>query len=259
MAHRYLLFYKPYNVLSQFTDERTDALSSSGDSLQNTRRQTLKDFIDVPGVYAVGRLDRDSEGLLLLTDDGPMQHWLSHPKFGHWRRYWVQVENAATSPPMEEALGRLRKGVTIRGYQTRPAKAQMISPPDLPPRDPPIRYRKRVPTAWFELMLSEGKNRQVRRMTAAVGYPTLRLVRSGLWLSENIGLDRISPESEALTLCGLQPGEWRYLTAEEVRSLPQRPLTRKSNAKKTGRGPARKGKSRRSKKRASAQKPRSQK
>ena len=191
MAYRYLLFYKPYNVLSQFTDE-------------GTGYPTLKAFIPVPNVYAVGRLDRDSEGLLLLTDDGPMQHRLSHPKFAHTRQYWVQVERI----PDEAALDRLRRGVTIRGYRTHPAQVKAIAPPTLPPRHPPIRYRKQVPTAWLEMTLSEGKNRQVRRMTAAVGFPTLRLVRSALY-------------DQALTLQGLLPGEWRALSGDEQKRLPK--------------------------------------
>ncbi|MEO1394197.1 MAG: pseudouridine synthase [Cyanobacteria bacterium J06634_5] len=194
MAYRYLLLYKPYDVLSQFTD--------------NAGRPTLKDFVSVKGVYAVGRLDRDSEGLLLLTDDGPMQHRLSHPKFAHRRQYWAQVERI----PDEAALEKLRQGVSIRNYRTRPAQARAIVDPSLPPRTPPIRYRKQIPTAWIELTLTEGKNRQVRRMTAAVGFPTLRLVRSALYLPGNL----------ALTLEGLAPGDWRDLTEKEVRSLPRR-------------------------------------
>ncbi|MEL7352823.1 MAG: pseudouridine synthase [Cyanobacteria bacterium J06560_5] len=194
MAYRYLLLYKPYDVLSQFTDD--------------AGRPTLKDFVSVKGVYAVGRLDRDSEGLLLLTDDGPMQHRLSHPKFAHRRQYWAQVERI----PDEAALEKLRQGVSIRNYRTRPAQARAIVDPSLPPRTPPIRYRKQIPTAWIELTLTEGKNRQVRRMTAAVGFPTLRLVRSALYLPGNL----------ALTLEGLAPGDWRDLTEKEVRSLPRR-------------------------------------
>ncbi len=159
------------------------------------------------GVYAVGRLDLDSEGLLLLTNDGRMQHRLSHPKFAHRRQYWVQVERQ----PDEAALAKLREGVSIRSYQTRPAEVKAIAEPDLPPRDPPIRCRQHIPTAWLEITLTEGKNRQVRRMTAAVGFPTLRLVRSGLFLSGTC----------ALTLEGLNPGEWRELTRVEQRSLPQ--------------------------------------
>lgn len=193
MPYRYLLFYKPYNVLSQFTDAEG--------------RQTLKDFVSVPDVYSVGRLDRDSEGLLLLTDDGRAQHCLSHPKFAHGRQYWAQVERI----PTPKSLMQLRRGVTIKGYRTRPAKAKIIDEPALPPRNPPIRYRKQVPTAWLEMTLVEGKNRQVRRMTAVVGFPTLRLVRSALLL----------PKAPPITLAGLNPGEWRDLTAGEVRSLPK--------------------------------------
>lgn len=193
MAYRYLLLYKPYDVLSQFTDAEG--------------RRTLKDFVEVPNVYAAGRLDRDSEGLLLLTNDGAMQHRLSHPKFAHGRRYWVQVERE----PTPKSLRQLRRGVTIKGYRTLPVKAELIDEPDLPPRNPPIRYRKQVPTAWLEMTLTEGKNRQVRRMTAAVGFPTLRLVRCALLL----------PRAVALTLDGLKPGEWRNLTDGEVRSLPR--------------------------------------
>ena len=162
----------------------------------------------MPDVYAVGRLDRDSEGLLLLTNDGPMQHRLSHPKFAHRRQYWVQVERV----PDEGAIAQLSSGVTIRGDRTRPAEVKVIAEPNLPPRNPPVRYRRQIPTAWLEMTLSEGKNRQVRRMTAAVGFPTLRLVRSALFLTGDT----------ALTLAGLQPGEWRELTAEERRSLPKR-------------------------------------
>ncbi len=181
---RYLLFYKPYGVLSQFTPE--------GD------KPTLKDYIDVPDVYTVGRLDADSEGLLLLTDDGRLQHRLTDPKFQHPRTYWVQVENI----PNEEALDRLRTGITIQKYRTRPAQAQLlVTAPDLPPRQPPIRERRQIPTAWLELTLTEGKNRQVRRMTAAVGFPTLRLVRAAIG---------------QITLAGLAPGIWRELTFAEL-------------------------------------------
>lgn len=201
MTYRYLLLYKPYNVLSQFTDE-------------GTHRTTLKQFVDVPDVYAVGRLDRDSEGLLLLTNDGPMQHRLSHPKFAHRRQYWVQVEGQ----PDRKALDQLRRGVMIRGDRTRPAQVDVITEPPLPPRTPPIRYRKQIPTAWLQLTLTEGKNRQVRRMTAAVGFPTLRLVRSALFLSKGC----------ALTLDGLSPGKWRELTDIEQRSLPKRAASTKA-------------------------------
>ena len=242
MAYRYLLLYKPYNVLSQFTDGRStdsrsiNSQSVNGQSVNGKSRATLKDFVNVPNVYAVGRLDRDSEGLLLLTDDGPMQHRLSHPKFGHRRQYWVQVEHAPNSPPLEAALEKLRQGISIRDYRTRPAQARAIAPPTLPPRNPPIRYRKQVPTTWLEIILSEGKNRQVRRMTAAVGFPTLRLVRSAVLLPSESARGATAkrrankPRSQTetptaekpLTLAGLQPGQWRDLTPEEVRRLPRR-------------------------------------
>lgn len=191
MAKRYLLFYKPYGVLTQFTDERHEG----------EKRPTLKDFVDVPNVYSVGRLDRDSEGLLLLTDDGPLQHRLSDPKFHHPKTYWAQVERI----PSDEALNPLRQGVMIKHQRTRPAIARLLSTaPALPPRHPPIRHRKNVPTAWLELILTEGRNRQVRRMTAAIGFPTLRLVRSAIG---------------SLTIEGLAPGEWRNLTPPEIQSL----------------------------------------
>ncbi|MEM8611983.1 MAG: pseudouridine synthase [Cyanobacteria bacterium P01_H01_bin.105] len=190
MDHRYLIFYKPYDVLSQF-------------SATENGHTTLKSFISVPGVYPVGRLDRDSEGLLLLTDDGPLQHRLCHPRFDHPRTYWVQVERI----PDADSLEQLRQGVTIRNYRTRPAQVKRLSTaPPLPPRIPPIRFRKQVPTAWLEITLCEGKNRQVRRMTAAVGFPTLRLVRV------NIG---------HLHLDHLHPGQWRYLSVDEQKKLSQ--------------------------------------
>lgn len=182
---RYLIFNKPYGVLSQF----------SGDA------DTLKSYVFIRDVYPVGRLDRDSEGLLLLTDDGDFQHRLSDPRFEHPRTYWVQVERL----PDERALERLRRGVTIQGNRTRPAQVRLLpEEPVLPARNPPIRYRKNVPTAWIELILIEGKNRQVRRMTAAVGHPTLRLVRVGIG---------------NLQLGDLQPGQWRELTTMEIQQL----------------------------------------
>jgi len=191
VPYRYILFYKPYNVLSQFTDQ---------ESAEKTR-QTLKDYIPVPEVYPVGRLDQDSEGLLLLTDDGKLQHRLSERRYGHPRTYWVQVERI----PDEKALEQLRQGVEIKDYRTRPALVHLLpEEPTLPPRDLPIRFRKNVPTAWIEITLTEGRNRQVRRMTAAVGYPTLRLVRVGI---------------AHLRLDGLQLGEWRDLTPEELLPL----------------------------------------
>jgi 23S rRNA pseudouridine2457 synthase len=182
------VFYKPYGVLSQFTPE-------GGHS-------TLADFGPFPkDVYPVGRLDADSEGLLLLTNDKNLQHRLTEPKFGHKRTYWAQVERV----PSPEALQQLARGVTIGEHRTGPAIVRLLNAePERPARSVSIRYRKNVPTAWIELRLTEGKNRQVRRMTAAVGHPTLRLVRVGIVF---------------LTLEGLQPGEWRELTTTEVRRL----------------------------------------
>ena len=189
MAGQHILFHKPYGVLSQFTDR------------QATSRPTLKGFIPLPEIYPVGRLDKDSEGLLLLTNHGGLQHRLSDPKFGHPRTYWVQVERI----PSPAALQKLEQGVTIRNYQTRPAQVTLLSdPPLLPPRVPSIRFRKQVPTAWLEMTLLEGRNRQVRRMTAAVGFPTLRLVRVAI---------------ATLQLNELQPGQWRYLTPTELKGL----------------------------------------
>jgi 23S rRNA pseudouridine2457 synthase len=179
---RYLLFNKPYGVLSQF----------SGDD------RTLAAYISVPDVYPVGRLDRDSEGLMLLTDDGALQHRLADPRYQHPRTYWAQVEGV----PTPDSLLKLARGVTIKDYRTQPAKVRILDrEPDLPPRTPPIRYRKNIPTSWLELTLTEGRNRQVRRMTAAVGLPTLRLVRVGIG---------------NLRLGNLRPGEWRDITRTEV-------------------------------------------
>ncbi|HEX8199667.1 MAG TPA: pseudouridine synthase [Isosphaeraceae bacterium] len=187
---RYICLNKPYDVLSQFTD-------ASG-------RATLGDFVRVPGVYPVGRLDRDSEGLLLLTDDGPLAHRLTDPRFAHPRTYLVQVERV----PGPEALEALRRGVVLKDGPTRPTEAELLAePPALPERPVPIRFRKHVPTAWLRLVLREGRNRQVRRMTAAVGHPTLRLVRVA-----------IGP----VTLGDLAPGRWRELTAAERAALGRR-------------------------------------
>lgn len=190
MPYRYLLFHKPYDVLCQFTDDGSNGV-----------RRTLKDYVPVSGVYPVGRLDRDSEGLLLLTNHGSLQHRLSDPKFQHPRTYWVQVERE----PDDAALQQLQQGVMIQGAKTRPAIVRLLAgDPALLPRDPPIRFRKTVPTAWLELTLTEGRNRQVRRMTAAVNFPTLRLVRSAI---------------AHLQLTGLAPGQWRDLTPAELRPL----------------------------------------
>lgn len=180
LAMTLIAFNKPMNVLSQFTDAGTAA----------GPRATLSDFINRPGVYPAGRLDRDSEGLLLLTDDGRLQARIADPQFKLPKTYLVQVEGAIG----DEALAALRKGVRLNDGLTRPAQAEAIAAPQLWPRDPPVRFRKTVPDSWLRLTISEGRNRQVRRMTAAVGHPTLRLVRwsIGDW-----------------TLDGLAPGEWR--------------------------------------------------
>lgn len=182
-------FWKPYQVLTKFTDDQG--------------RKTLADYIALPGVYAAGRLDFDSEGLLLLTDSGSLNARLTQPKYEHPRTYLAQVERV----PGTEALEQLRSGVKLKDGQTRPATVELLEqPPVLPEREPPIRFRKSVPTAWLRLTLAEGRNRQVRRMTAAVGHPTLRLVR---W--------SIGP----ITLEGLAPGMWQRLAPGEIDRLWQ--------------------------------------
>ncbi len=191
-----ILFNKPFRVMSQF--------SPSDD------KQTLADFIDIPGVYPAGRLDYDSEGLLLLTDDGALQHRIAHPRHKQPKTYWVQIEGRAT----DEQIERLRRGVVLNDGPTLPARVRAIGEPALWPRNPPIRFRQSIPTGWLEIVISEGRNRQVRRMTAAVGLPTLRLVRAAIgdW-----------------SLDGLQPGAWRRI------ELPSTPAPSRSGS--SGRPP----------------------
>ena len=184
-----LLFNKPFRVLSQFTTEGN--------------KKTLADFIDIKNVYAAGRLDYDSEGLMVLTDDGRMQQRISNPRYGKDKEYWVQVEGI----PEEQQLQRLRQGLTLKDGPTRPAQVERITEPDIGPRVPPIRERRNIPTSWLKLVIREGRNRQVRRMTAHVGLPTLRLVRYriGKW-----------------ELGSLAPGQYRIQEQEEERANYQR-------------------------------------
>ncbi|MFA6319171.1 MAG: pseudouridine synthase [Elusimicrobiota bacterium] len=205
-----VLFHKPFGVVSQFTP-------AAG-------LEDLSGFGIPKGLYAAGRLDADSEGLLLLTDDGRLHHLLTDPRFAHPRVYWVQVERI----PGPEALALLTRGVRLSDGMTRPCRVRLLEEePDLPPRDPPIRHRLSVPTAWLELTLTEGRNRQVRRMTAAAGHPTLRLVRAGIG---------------TLTLSGLAPGRWRPLTAAETAGLGTSRPARASG--RAPRGPRRRGSAR---------------
>ena len=175
-----VLFNKPHGVLTQFTDKGS----------KDTQRPTLSSFINILGVYPAGRLDRDSEGLLVLTDDGRLQAQIADPKFKKPKTYLVLVERI----PSEDALQSLRKGITLKDGMTRPAQVERVEPPELWERDPPVRFRKSVPDCWLKFTIREGRNRQVRRMTAAVGHPTLRLVRwsVGEW-----------------TLDGIASGVWR--------------------------------------------------
>jgi len=188
---RVVLFNKPYGVICQFSP-------SAG-------KRTLKDFVPITGIYPAGRLDTDSEGLLILTDDGTLQNAISHPAKKWPKTYWVQVENI----PDEAALMRLRNGVDLGDFVSAPATVNQIAePPGLWTRTPPIRFRQSIPTSWLEIAITEGKNRQIRRMTAAAGFPTLRLIRHRIarW-----------------TLAGLGSGEFRLLPAEEMRLWSNRP------------------------------------
>lgn len=195
-----ILFNKPYGVLSQFR--------AKDDQL------TLADYLQQPDIHPAGRLDKDSEGLLVLTNDGRLQHRIAHPKHKAAKVYWVQVEGI----PDAKALARLSRGVRLKDGLTRPAKVKLMAEPPIWPRHPPIRYRASIPTRWLELTLSEGRNRQVRRMTAAVGHPTLRLIRYqiGDW-----------------TLDGLQPGEWKVIqSAATMAPQPDKPRRKKPHAGK---------------------------
>lgn len=186
-SKRTIIFCKPYQVLSSFTDREG--------------RPTVGDYVPVPDIYAAGRLDYNSEGLLLLTSDGRLAHRITHPRYKLKKVYLVQVENI----PDEIALNQLRSGVLVKGKRTRPAEVQLLlNEPQIFPRSEPIRYRKSIPTAWLKIGLREGRKRQIRHMTAAVGHPTLRLIRIA-----------IGP----ITLTDLTPGQWRDLTRSELKAL----------------------------------------
>lgn len=178
-----IAFNKPFNVLCQFTDKQG--------------RPTLAEYLPVSGIYPAGRLDADSEGLVLLTDDGKLQNRIANPDSSLKKTYWVQVEGI----PDRNALWALRRGIDIKGGPTRPAEARLIDPPAIWPRNPPIRQRRNIPVSWLELVISEGRNRQVRHMTAAVGYPTLRLIRAAIG---------------SFTLDSLAPGEYREVDADTI-------------------------------------------
>ena len=205
VAYSYLVLNKPYGVVAQFSDRAGEG------------HTTLAALVPIQNVYPAGRLDKDSEGLLLLTDDGAFQHRVSHPKFEHPKTYWAQVEGV----PTDEALAKLHAGVPVEDYVTKPAKVRVLTSVNVPARVPPVRYRAEIPDSWIEIQLTEGRNRQVRRMCAAVGYPVLRLIRV------SIG---------ALRLGDLKSGEWRRLTESERVSLGPGPsgLRRFKNRRTTG-------------------------
>lgn len=183
----YVLFYKPYNVICQFSPE--------GNKI------TLKEFINIPEIYPVGRLDTDSEGLIIITDDNKLKQILTEPKYKSEKTYNVQVEGI----PSENDLSKIREGIVIQDYKTMPAKVSLLTTePIFPERNPPVRFRKSIPTSWLEIKIKEGKNRQIRKMTAAIGFPTLRLIRVKI---KHIGID------------SLNPGEYRFLSAKEVLEL----------------------------------------
>ena len=207
-----ILFNKPYGVISQFS--------------KHEKHRSLAEFISEKGFYPAGRLDHDSEGLLILTDEGAVQHILSHPRHKLAKTYWVQVEGEIS----DAALAQLQQGVELKDGLTRPAQARHIEPPELWPRNPPVRYRAAIPTSWIELIIHEGKNRQVRRMTAAVGFPTLRLIRYaiGEW-----------------TIDGLSPGQWRKIPTPSQ-------LAEQANAKKLLGTPRHRGRHHRKKRAISA-------
>ena len=217
LMSRLIAFCKPFAVLCQFSPDRLPPNQPAPDS----HTQTLADFIDIPDIYPAGRLDKDSEGLLLLTDNGGLQHSISHPKRKMQKTYWVQVEGIVD----EQAIQQLCHGVMLKDGLTKPAQVKAITEPDIWPRTPPVRYRANIPTSWLEVKLKEGRNRQVRRMTAAVGYPTLRLIRYaiGPW-SLDIGM-----------LNRLQPGQWQelkidpeYLKQEQLKNDRGKKTAKKS-------------------------------